>query len=569
MKKERMLQLVRSNVNISNPLQSIPNKVMEIINTNINRIINTGMTDIKNKLAYTVSVTRNQYSDSNSNTKIISLPISSEMHEKLKNEKIPKGTKISYYGILPPAIFMYLYEIDPNGFRKLTSNPEQVTDAISKCKCSIRDLDRSVSNDYIQINNLFSPSMIYNAFSFKKLGNKNTFLVYLVDRDSNDLELKCLTGSIESPDEMDSLKIYFIGEEKDKYYKNFCNYVENLDFFVRDTLKEYWNNKDYEERRKQRKKGDEKKTFSFNYMIEDSTGKYIKKSNSDEKTIQSVIIDKSIKSGLKDEIEKFIKNKPIYKKFGISYNLGIMLYGEPGTGKSTIAKAIVNIINSIDDSLVYTLYPDISKKDWIDRLTNEITGLKNGPDASLNIFNDDDNDESDEYPMVSSFCNNKTTTSATIVIILEDIDIILGANRKDEKTIEDRQRLSNLLRLLDGQIITQNCIFIATTNRYSELEDAFDEALTRDGRFDVKCYIGNFDRKMASKMCKYFDTKLEDVENFTEINYPIKPAHLQNLIMKYILDFYSKKPDQILELGKDSVILEEGEYDDNKKNQYE
>ena len=65
MKKERMLQLVRSNVNISNPLQSIPNKVMEIINTNINRIINNGMTDIKNKLAYTVSVTRNQYSDGN------------------------------------------------------------------------------------------------------------------------------------------------------------------------------------------------------------------------------------------------------------------------------------------------------------------------------------------------------------------------------------------------------------------------------------------------------------------------------------------------------------------------
>lgn len=565
MKKERMLQLVRSNVNISNPLQSIPNKVMEIINTNINRIINNGMTDIKNKLAYTVSVTRNQYSDSNENTKIISLPVSSEMHEKLKNEKIPKGTIISHYGILPPAIFMYLYEIDPNGFRKLTSNPEQVTDAISKCERSIRDLYRSASDDYIQINNLFFPSMIYNVFSFKKLGNKNTFLVYLVDRDSNDLELKCLTGSIKSPDEMDSLKIYFIGEEKDKYYKNFCNYVENLDFFVRDTLQEYWNKKDSEERRKQRKKGVEKKTFSFNYMIEDSTGKYIAKSNSDEKTIQSVIIDENIKSGLKDEIEKFIKNKPIYKKFGISYNLGIMLYGEPGTGKSTIAKSIVNIINSIDDSLVYTLYPDISKEDWIDRLRNEITGLKNGPNASLNIFNDDDNDESDEYPMVSSFCNNKTTTSATIVIILEDIDIILGANRKDEKTIEDRQRLSNLLRLLDGQIITQNCIFIATTNRYSELEDAFDEALTRDGRFDVKCYIGNFDRKMASKMCKYFDTKLEDVENFTEINYPIKPAHMQNLIMKYILDFYSKKPDQTLELGKDSVILEEGEYDDNEE----
>ena len=567
MRKEKLLQLAKSSVTIENPLQSIPTKVTRIINTNLNRIINAGMIDIKNKLAYTISITRIQYSDSNASIKNISLPMSSEVLEKLKNQKLPKDVNISSYELLPPAIFMYLYEIDPDGFRKLTSNPDRVIDAISKCKRGIRDLDRSLNDNYNEINKLFSPSMIYNSFSFKKLGNKNTFLVCLVDRDSSDLELKCLTGSVKSPDEMDSLKIYFIGEEKEKYYKNFCNYVENLDFFVRITHRKYWDKKESEERKQAIKRGRQTKTFNFNYMIEDSKGEYIIKSNSDEKTFQSVIIDKGIKSGLKNEIKKFIKNKPIYKKFGISYNLGIMLYGEPGTGKSTIAKAIVNVIENIDDSLTYTLYPDISKKDWIDKLTKEIAGLKNGPDVSrqLDIDGDYNDDASSMYPLVSGLSRGRVNNSATIIIILEDIDIILGANRKDEKTIEDRQRLSNLLRLLDGQIITQNCIFIATTNRYSELEDAFDEALTRDGRFDVKCYIGNFDRKMASKMCKYFDTKLEDVENFTEINYPIKPAHLQNLIMKYILDFYSKKPEQTIELGKESVILEEGEYNGDEE----
>ena len=156
-------------------------------------------------------------------------------------------------------------------------------------------------------------------------------------------------------------------------------------------------------------------------------------------------------------------------------------------------------------------------------------------------------------------------TSPVFIVILEDIDIILGANRKDEKTIDDRQRLSNLLRLLDGQIIQENCIYIATTNRFDELESEFDEALTRDGRFDVKCYIGNFDREMAKQMIKFFDIDIEELEKHTAINYPIKPAKLQNICMNFMIDKLSQKDEQ-LELGKDTVLLEEG--DNNNENMH-
>lgn len=89
--------------------------------------------------------------------------------------------------------------------------------------------------------------------------------------------------------------------------------------------------------------------------------------------------------------------------------------------------------------------------------------------------------------------------------------------------------MNNLFQFLDGVSSPSNSIIIATTNYYDKL----DPALIRDGRFDIKEEITEFDYDNAVELCKIFklsDDKTRAILDNEQL--PINPAYLQNKILK-------------------------------------
>lgn len=183
-----------------------------------------------------------------------------------------------------------------------------------------------------------------------------------------------------------------------------------------------------------------------------------------------------------DYIDAWLCSETYFSACGISHKIGILLYGEPGTGKTTFAKILATKyeLNLVKFNL------------------NEISKL---------ISKNDFWKELEES-----------------VVVLEDIDCLVS-KRDESVTSEDKENFQALLQLLDGINSCEKTIFLATTNYIDNL----DPALIRDGRFDIKIEMKNFNHNEAVEMCNKFNVDSEVI--LRDEQFPINPASLQNKII--------------------------------------
>ena len=229
--------------------------------------------------------------------------------------------------------------------------------------------------------------------------------------------------------------------------------------------------------------GDDNERESFQSIITDLN----------ERNIDTLFYKDDIKEELINYIDSFFKNRAIYEKRNIAFKTGILLYGEPGTGKSSLANAIASKYG------LNIVLVNISTFDKLDVQT------------LTSCFNADDK---------------------TYLCLLEDIDTLYNINREGEETVDkdDKKVINKLLQFLDSNSSPDNVIFVATTNYVEKLDDA----LLREGRFGKKFYIGPITEVEARKMIKSFDCTDEMMENILskiEDKDHINQSKLQGLIL--------------------------------------
>lgn len=168
-----------------------------------------------------------------------------------------------------------------------------------------------------------------------------------------------------------------------------------------------------------------------------------------------------------EDIKDFWELKSQYDRYNFIHKRGILLYGPPGSGKSSI----------------------------INLLVRDLVENRNGV-----LFSIEDPESLRKYSDFISSIFRKIEPDRPLIVIIEDIDDL----------VRDRGYEKMVLNLLDGINQIENVAYIATTNYPEKLEKRI---ANRPGRFDKRIKVGY---PKASTRKKFFESKFldDDSKNF-------------------------------------------------------
>lgn len=254
----------------------------------------------------------------------------------------------------------------------------------------------------------------------------------------------------------------------------------------------------------------------------------------------SVYIDEDIKNQLINKINFFINNRQWYKDRHIPYKLGILLYGVPGVGKSSIIQALAEYIRS---DIFYITSLLTTEDKFINMVSQAVHQSKEDSKAfrrkvcksranlseTFKIQEDDTSVVS--YPLLTledadsyDALKNRGSIVDTRKIQSTNIDEDGNPINPLDMSMKLGVGLTTVLNIFDGIMTPDGLIFVITTNTIDKL----DPALFRPGRIDLCLEIKPIGYNLIKKMCY-------DFNNTLEINIPedttIVPAKLQELLM--------------------------------------
>ncbi len=224
------------------------------------------------------------------------------------------------------------------------------------------------------------------------------------------------------------------------------------------------------------------------------------------------------------QVSDFIDGREMYRKIGKPYHLGIVLYGEPGCGKTSFINALANelgrsvkeinfsklkTVEDLERSITCTEYNSINMDydnvivtfEDIDCATNIVKSRKLMDEENCKKNSDSSNEEDADEGHEKDIKN--MVKALTKLSGKKDREKMSGANWMDFEKIDKKDSqitLSNLLNIIDGSREMPGRIIVITTNRI----DWIDEALLREGRIDIRVEMKKIGHELMWKMYENF-----------------------------------------------------------------
>ena len=200
------------------------------------------------------------------------------------------------------------------------------------------------------------------------------------------------------------------------------------------------------------------------------------------------------------DIVDFLKNPEKYQKYGARMPKGVILYGDPGTGKTLLAKAVAGEAG--------VPFYALSGSDFV----QVYVGV--GAARVRNLF-------------------KKAKSHGKAVIFIDEIDAIgkaRGNDKNGSSNDEKDQTLNALLTEMSGFGQEEGIVVIAATNRL----DMLDDALLRPGRFDRHIEVSlpdvNAREKIISLHLKNKPHENLDIKDIAKKTVYFSGAKLESLI---------------------------------------
>jgi ATPase family associated with various cellular activities (AAA) len=230
------------------------------------------------------------------------------------------------------------------------------------------------------------------------------------------------------------------------------------------------------------------------------------------KGFETLYLRKNDKTYLHSILSKFSSCADIYTELDIPHKLGVLLHGEPGTGKSSTIKTIASFIKR---DIYYVDLSDVKKNCELKMIFDHVN--KGSVKGGVMVFEDIDC-MTDVVKPRKSRSEYEVLGDDTLTSVVKHTDGALS--------------LSYFLNLLDGTLAADNMLFVMTTNHIENL----DPALIRNGRVDVNIELRCCDRYQIASIYEKITKKPLEEEVLNDIEeFKYKPIDVITHVLKYYI----------------------------------